>query len=114
MGNFTARLELPYFIPKDDLLGKQVFDSEIVCVGTVKDWTYSEDGIIKMIVKADDGKKETMLVPFYTIEKVGQFIMLKTKRKEFVQASKDELKSFDQIDQKKIDGLIKNKKPNKT
>jgi hypothetical protein len=50
MGNFTAELTLPSFIPKEDILGKQVFDSK-VCIGRAVDWIYSSDGVIKMVVK---------------------------------------------------------------
>jgi len=112
MGGFTAKLDLPTFIPREEILGKQVFDSEIVCIGSVKDWTYSSDGIIKMVVKRDDdAKKASLLIPFSYIDRVGEFIMLKIKRYEFEElkeeSKKEELKSFDKIDHKKLDELVK-------
>jgi hypothetical protein len=55
MGDFTARLELPRFIPKEEILRKQVFDSEVVSLGRALDWTYTSDGEIKMIVKKRQG-----------------------------------------------------------
>jgi len=99
-GSFTAKLELPRFIPKEEILGKEVFDSEILYVGSAKDWTYSSDGIIKMVIKAETSvDRAPILIPFYHIDRVGEFIMLKIKRKEFTE------KSFDKIAHKNIDKL---------
>ena len=127
MGDFTAKLELPRFIPKEQILGKYVFDSEVVCIGLVEDWTYSSDGEIKMVVKMKDGvnKNSPVLIPFSQIDKVGQFILLKMRREKFKENIKqqegsegekekknewlknDELKYFDKIDEKKLNQLIK-------
>lgn len=80
MGDFTAHLELPRFIPKEEIMKKQVFDSEVVCLGRVHDWTYLSDGEIKMIVKRREGTDTLVtFVPFSHIERVGEFILLKTK-----------------------------------
>ena len=81
MGNFTAKLQLPKFIPKEQILGKDVFDSEVVSLGVVEDWTYSPDGEVKMVVlyKGESKKHSFILVPFSHIDRVGQFILLKTK-----------------------------------
>ena len=80
MGDFTARLELPRFIPKEEILRKQVFDSEVVSLGRALDWTYTSDGEIKMIVKKRQGNDNLItLVPFSHIERVGETILLKTK-----------------------------------
>jgi len=134
MGNFTAKLELPRFIPKEQILGKHVFDSEVVCIGHVEDWTYSSDGEIKMVVKIknEDKNPSTTLIPFYYIDRVGQFILLKTKRDESIKnlqqqteskvekegkkaikkedLKNNQLKYFDEIDQKKLNQLVKEKK----
>lgn len=123
MGNFTARLELPEFIPKEQILGKHVFDSEVVCMGLVEDWTYSADGEINMVVKEKSKAKGTsaILIPFYEIDRVGQFILLRSKREKIIENQKrqvenkggnrksknDDLKYFDEIDEKKIDKLAK-------
>jgi len=87
MGDFTAKLELPEFIPKEMILGKYVLDSEVRKIGIIKDWTYSTDGKIKMIVKTRNLKNKTtiILIPFSHIERVGQFVLLKTKVIEFMQ-----------------------------
>ncbi len=83
MSGFNAKLELPRYIAKEEILQKQVFDSEIRRIGPVKDWTYSSDGKIKMIVKIDgDPTMAPVLIPFYEIEKVGEHILLKVKRSE--------------------------------
>jgi len=92
MGGFTAKLDLPSFIPKERILGKYVFDSDVVCIGLVRDWTYSADGEIKMVVKPENAasKTSTILIPFYYIDKVGQFILLKTKSEKFIEDIKKE------------------------
>ncbi len=132
MGNFAAKLELPRFIPKEEILGKHVLDSEVVYVGLVEDWTYSHDGIIKMVIKTKKETKTalTLLVPFSHIDRVGQFILLKTKMERFVEhlpqpigrhqmertdekektKKQDELKHFDELDKQKLDKLIKKKR----
>jgi len=84
MGDFTARLELPRFIPKEEILKKQVFDSEVVSLGRAMDWTYTSDGVIKMIVKKRQGNDNLItLVPFSHIERVGETILLKTKMDKY-------------------------------
>ncbi len=83
MGNFKAHLELPRFNSKDEILGKEVFDSDLLYIGAVKDWTYSSDGTIKLVLKNDE-KRISILISFYYIEKVGAFIELKVKRVQFI------------------------------
>jgi len=92
MGSFTARLDLPGFIPKERILGKYVFASDVVCIGFVRDWTYSPDGEIKMVVKPENAPKNasTILIPFYHIDRVGQFILLRTKSERFMEEIKKE------------------------
>ena len=83
MGGFTAKLELPEYIPKEEILRKQVFDAEIKFIGPVMDWTYSSDGTIKMVVRnEDDPTKIPILVPFFQIHTVGEHVILKVKRAE--------------------------------
>ncbi|MEM2914933.1 MAG: hypothetical protein QXH91_06005 [Candidatus Bathyarchaeia archaeon] len=86
MGNFTAKLELPQFIPKEEILGKYVFDSEVVCIGLVEDWTYTPDGVVKMVVRVENGKNNgsTILIPFSYIDRGGQFVLLKAGREKFL------------------------------
>ena len=125
MGNFIAKLELPRFIPKEQILGKQVFDSEVLCIGLVEDWTYSSEGEIKMVVRieSEDKSNSTVTIPFSYIERVGQFVLLKTKRNQFIEKLKQQTysegekkvkkenlennqsKYFNELDKKKIDQL---------
>ena len=128
MGNFTAKLELPRFIPKEQILRKYVLDSEVVCIGLVEDWTYFSDGEIKMVVKPKNGAKKAsnILVPFSHVDRVGQFILLKTKRENIIenikqqveskdknkrkkQGHKNKLKQFDEIDEKILNQFLKKK-----
>ncbi|MCW4019646.1 MAG: hypothetical protein NWF14_00225 [Candidatus Bathyarchaeota archaeon] len=79
MTGFTARLELPRFIPKEQILGKHVYDSQVAHVGITNDWNYSSDGHVGIIVKIKNGKKtSTAFIPFSQIDRVGEFILLKT------------------------------------
>ena len=83
MGCFSAKLELPEYFPKEEILNKKVFDAEIKFIGPVIDWTYSSDGTIKMIVKnEDDPTKVPVLIPFFQIHTVGEHIILKVKKGE--------------------------------
>jgi len=134
MGNFIAKLELPRFIPKEQIIGKYILDSDVVCLGVVEDWTYSPDGEVKMIVgpppPIDEAKKKYILVPFSDIDRVGQFILLKSTKENLenvklkgegkdedkdkiekkVEGTKNELKTFDEIDHKIFDKFLKIKR----
>ena len=83
MGKFKAQMELPRFVSKEEILEKEVFDSDLLYVGTVKDWTFTSDGIMKMVLKNDENKI-SILVPFYYIEKIGAHIKLKVSRTQFI------------------------------
>lgn len=84
MDSFTAQFELPKFIPKEEIMGKRVFDSEVVYLGIVEDWTYASDGEIKMVVKKREGTEILRaLISFSHIDRVGQFILLKKKGDEY-------------------------------
>ena len=140
MGNFTAKLALPRYISKDGVLRKYVFDSELQCIGFARDWTYTSDGDVKIVVGAENesGSSPDFLIPFSQIEKIGQFIVLKTKKKsswklekkpenteesilEGTEISKssnskkredkteNNLKYFTEIDEEKLDLLLKKK-----
>jgi sporulation protein YlmC with PRC-barrel domain len=91
MVGFTAKLELPRFIPKEQILGKHVFDSELTHMGVANDWTYSFDGQVGIIVNMKKGKRKssTAFVPLSKIDRVGEFILLKTKREKFIEDAKD-------------------------
>jgi len=132
MVGFTAKLELPRFIPVEELLGKHVFDSGLVHIGVTRNWTYSPDGQVKLVVKKDAGGKSSSiaLVPFSHIDRVGQVILLKTSGVKYIMTSKEQaeseevkqaieeapesrkLKYADEIDQEKLNALIRKLPPN--
>jgi len=104
MGDFTAHLELPRFIPKEEIMKKQVFDSEVVCLGRVHDWTYLSDGEIKMIVKRREGTDTLVtFVPFSHIERVGEFILLKTKGDKYKVSKQRAREGKEERNSKKIE-----------
>jgi sporulation protein YlmC with PRC-barrel domain len=102
MGDFTAKLELPAFIPKEQILGKRVLDSAVVDIESVRDWTYSSEGVIGMIVKTNNKAKDTSIfVPFYQIERVGEYILLKIKKDGFVEKEETKNKEPKSLNNKK-------------
>ncbi len=127
MVGFTAKLELPRFIPIEEILGKHVFDSGLVHVGITRDWTYSPDGQVKLVVQKDSGSKSSSiaLIPFSHLDRVGQVILLKTSGVKYTMTSQGQaeseevekereeapenrkLKYADEIDQEKLNALIR-------
>ena len=78
---FTATLKLPRYFPKEEILGKTVFDNGLGRVGQVVDWTYTPSGIISLVVSGKKLKEmlkegENIIVPFEYIDRVGEFILL--------------------------------------
>jgi sporulation protein YlmC with PRC-barrel domain len=78
---FTATLRLPRYYPKEELLGKVVFDHELDRVGQVVDWTYTPSGVISLVVSGrvlrgmlKEG--DSLSVSFECIDRVGNFILL--------------------------------------
>jgi len=133
MAGFTAKLELPRFIPKEEILGKHVFDSGLAYLGIAMDWTYTSDGQIRVVVSKDHSSKKDSfaLIPFSHIDRVGQFILLRTSEEEFIEETgepekpeekpsekprkeevpKDQkLKYADEIDEEKLNAIVKLRK----
>jgi sporulation protein YlmC with PRC-barrel domain len=78
---FTATLRLPRYYPKEELLGKAVFDYELDRVGQVVDWTYTPSGIISLVVSGRTlrgmlKEGDSLSVSFECIDRVGNFILL--------------------------------------
>jgi len=78
---FTATLRLPRYYPKEELLGKVVFDYELDRVGQVVDWTYTPSGIISLVVSGRTlrgmlKEGDCLSVSFECIDRVGNFILL--------------------------------------
>jgi sporulation protein YlmC with PRC-barrel domain/ribosomal protein L40E len=57
------------------LIGKDVYDSEADKIGKVSNVGYSKDGKIALIVETEESKEE--IIPFESISKVGDIILLK-------------------------------------
>lgn len=79
--SFRAQLVLPRCIPKEELLGKFVFDENLSRLGQTVDWTYSRDGRVSMVVGGGGFSQalkrgERLLVPFECIKNASQFILL--------------------------------------
>lgn len=79
--SFRAKLVLPRYIPKEELLGKFVFDENLSRLGQTVDWTYSPDGRVSMVVGGGGFSQalkrgERLLVPFECIKNASQFILL--------------------------------------
>ena len=120
-----ATLELPKYIPKEELLGKDVFDSEIEKVGRVRDWDYEPDGVIHLVVDRDEGNPpkrkrpnaREVLIPFANVDRVGSFILLDAPLGSLIQEEDEgeeeareegsEPKSFDEIDGEQFDRKMK-------
>lgn len=121
---FRATLELPEYIPKERVLGKDVFDSEVEKVGRVRDWDYKPDGVIYLVVDRDGGnpskrKKPNareVLIPFANVDRVGDFILLDAPLGSLIQegdreaedrGEESEPKSFDEINGEQFDRKMK-------
>ncbi len=89
MGSLSASLKLLNFRfnPEEEIIGKRVYDCELIYIGLVKDWTYSPDRELRMVVKiGNKGEKNpTILIPFSDIDRVGQRILLKTKTETYLE-----------------------------
>jgi sporulation protein YlmC with PRC-barrel domain len=78
---FIATLKLPRYFPKEEILGKAVFDNQLERIGQATDWTYTPSGNISLIVSGKILKEmlkegDSLIVPFEDIERVGDFILL--------------------------------------
>ena len=88
MGKFKAQMELPRFVSKEEILGKEVYDADLLYMGTAKDCAWASDGIIRMILK-DDDNKIAIIVPFHHIKEVGAYIKLKVSQTKFIKDNED-------------------------
>ena len=82
MGKFKAKMELPRFVSKEEILGKDVYDSNLVYVGTAKDCDYTSDGTIEMILKSNSERIPTLIL-LNQIDRVGDHILLKVSITQF-------------------------------
>jgi sporulation protein YlmC with PRC-barrel domain len=78
---YTATLRLPKYYPKEEVLGKVVFDHELDRVGQAVDWTYTSSGTVSLVVSGRSlrgmlKEGDSLFVPFEYIDRVGNFILL--------------------------------------
>ena len=78
---YTATLRLPRYYPKEELIGKVVFDYELDRVGQAVDWTYTPGGTVSLVVTGRSLRNmlkegDSLSVPFEYIDRVGNFILL--------------------------------------
>lgn len=62
---------------REEVIGKDVIDSDANKIGSAKDLAWSEDGLFAVIVENAD--EEESFLPFDNVEKVGDVIFVKAK-----------------------------------
>jgi sporulation protein YlmC with PRC-barrel domain len=62
---------------REEVIGKDVIDSDANKIGSAKDLAWSEDGVFAVIVEGAD--EEESFLPFDNVEKVGDVIFVKAK-----------------------------------
>ena len=62
---------------REEVIGKDVIDSDANKIGSAKDLAWSEDGLFAVIVESAD--EEESFLPFDNVEKVGDVIFVKAK-----------------------------------
>jgi len=62
---------------REEVVGKDIIDSDANKIGIAKDLAWSEDGVFAVIVEGAD--EEESFLPFENVEKVGDVIFVKVK-----------------------------------
>ena len=62
---------------REEVIGKDVIDSDANRIGSAKDLAWSEDGVFALVVEGVD--EEESFLPFENVEKVGDVIFVKAK-----------------------------------
>ena len=62
---------------REEVIGKDVIDSDANKIGSAKDLAWSEDGVFAVIVEGAD--EEESFLPFDNVEKVGDVVFVKAK-----------------------------------
>jgi len=62
---------------REEVIGKDIIDSDANKIGIAKDLAWSEDGIFAVVVEGAD--EEESFLPFDSVEKVGDVIFVKVK-----------------------------------
>jgi len=66
-------------ITKEKLIGMQVIDGEGRLLGTARDFSFTMDGKMFMLIEAKDGR--TQEIPWDDIQAASDFVLLKIKPK---------------------------------
>jgi len=69
----------PKYYVKEELIGKEIFDSRARRVGSVKDMAYSKEGRVALVI---DKQGTQPVIPFDLIDRIGDIIILKSSWQE--------------------------------
>lgn len=62
---------------REEVIGKEVVDSEAKKLGVTKDFAWSSDGRLALVIEA--GEEEELFLSFDDIEKIGDVVFVKAK-----------------------------------
>ncbi len=62
---------------REEVIGKEVVDSEAKKLGVTKDFAWSSDGRLALVIEA--GEEEESFLSFDDIEKIGDVVFVKAK-----------------------------------
>ena len=62
---------------REEVIGKDVVDSEAKKLGVTKDFAWSSDGRLALVIEA--GEEEELFLSFDDIEKIGDVVFVKAK-----------------------------------
>jgi sporulation protein YlmC with PRC-barrel domain len=62
---------------REDVIGKEIIDSDAKKVGSSKDIAWSDDGRLALIIETAD--EEEAFLPFDQIERIGDVVFIKAK-----------------------------------
>jgi len=73
-----------YYV-KEELIGKEIFDSRARRVGLVKDIAYSKEGKVAIVT---DKQQTQPIIPFDFVDQIGDIIILKSNWRELPELGK--------------------------
>lgn len=62
---------------REEVVGKEVIDTDALKLGVTKDLAWSSDGRLALVI--DSGDEEESFLPFDMIEKIGDIVFVKAK-----------------------------------
>jgi len=69
----------PKYYVKEELIGKEIFDSRVRRVGSVKDIAYSKEGKVALVTNQ---QRKQPIIPFDFVDQIGDIITLKSSWRE--------------------------------